>query len=410
MTEGTKQEELKYHERLDIPTLSIGKIKELIKTDFRNTINAWQKRIPVQRQAFHIIGPAGVGKTQICGQLTAELAEELKLPFEMIMIKGPVLSRDDFLTPYPVLTDKFQMTGRFNMLYSDFVPRRDSKYGLFVIDEFSRADHNLQQLLWQVQNEYAVHNYAFPEGWFVVSTDNPDDAEYQMDTMEDAAGLRRHLHIFTEVSALDFLKYAVEQNFHPFVVEFIQTHPEYIYDFDAQRVGSVFANPASYEKLSDHLKKFEANGGVENHFDDIETIAAGLINTHMTRMFISFAKDKKDINPKDVFYKFDEVKPKIEAILKAKEMDRVAQLMTGFTMFMLTSRPKYEDRHLKNIEDFMLMMPVDTTALFVTMIDGYSRTSEEFKYMTDIHVIMMKKSDKWKKLFYEPLVAVGRNR
>jgi hypothetical protein len=37
-----------------------------------------------------------------------------------------------------------------------------------------RADHDFQQLLWQIQNEYKLHTLDFPRGWFVVSLDNPD--------------------------------------------------------------------------------------------------------------------------------------------------------------------------------------------------------------------------------------------
>ena len=106
------------------------------------------------------------------------------------------------------------------MLYSDFVPpQKEDSFGIFVIDEFSRGDHTLQQLLWQVQNEYAIHRYEFPKGWFVISIDNPDDSAYTMDTMEDAAGLRRQLHIYTEVSPIDFLNYAIQKDFHPYEFE-----------------------------------------------------------------------------------------------------------------------------------------------------------------------------------------------
>jgi hypothetical protein len=401
--------ELKYYERLNISVLTIANIKRIIKNDIQNTLRAWDKEIDVDKQCFHIIGPAGVGKTQICYQIASELSHETGKAFEIIMVKAPVLSKDDFIIPYPVLNSENKMTGSFQMLYSDFVPKPTSPYGIFVIDEFSRGDHALQQLLWQVQNEYCVHRYLFPKGWFVISVDNPDDAEYQMDTMEDAAGLRRQLHLYTEASAKDFLDYAIANNFHHYIIEFIQTHPEYLYDFGAQKIGSVFANPASYEKLSDHLKKFDEAGGSEKFFDDIEIIASGLLNVNMARLFLEFARDKKDINPKDVFYNLDKVEKDIKALLKEGDMNKLGQLMTGFTTFLTTSMPRYEEKELNNIKEFMLMMPVDTAALFISQIDGFARTSKEFKYMTDIHITLMKKSKRWKEQFYETIVKVGRS-
>jgi len=397
-----KQLEHKYHEILNISVLSIAKIKNLIKKDIAQTINAWDNGRDVQKQCWHIIGPAGVGKTEICTQITKELTEELKRPFDMIMIKAPVLSRDDFIIPFPVVDDGEQS---FKMLYSNFVPKGDDTFGLFVIDEFSRGDHSLQQLLWQVQNEYSIHRYPFPKGWFVVSIDNPDDQEYSMDNLEDAAGLRRQLHIYAEVSPVDFLDYAIANKFHPFVIEFIQTHPERVYDFDAQRRGSVYANPASWEKISDHLWKMEINGGI--NFNDIEHIGSGLLNVNMTQLFIDFARDKKDINPKDVFERFSTVKPEIEKLLKAGDNGKLGELMISYCTFMTTTMPKYGKQELKNIEEFLLMMPIDTAALFVNQIDGIDRSSKAFKYMTEIHVALLKASPRYKKDFYDPIVECG---
>jgi len=416
VSDSNKEQEQKYFERLNISVLSINRIKELIKTDIKRTKNAWEKGTFVDKQCWHVIGPAGVGKTQICYQIASELTNELKIPFDIIMVKSPVLSRDDFIIPFPIIEqdadgcDMEDQGGKaysFKMLYSDFVPKNKDTYGLFVIDEFSRGDHTLQQLLWQVQNEYAIHRYDFPKGWFVISIDNPDDQEYQMDTMEDAAGLRRQNHIYSEVSVKDFLDHAIANNFHNLVIEFIQTHPDYIYDFEAQKRGSVYANPASYEKLSDHLIKMELDEGI--NFEEIDIIAAGLINSSMTRMFIEFARDKKDINPKDVFYHYDKIKKDIEKLKKNGDNDKLGQLMVGFCTFMTTSMPQYDKQQLQNVLDFLLVMPIDTAALFISQIDSFSRQSKEFRYMTKIHVTLLNKSKVYKKEFYDPIVAVGES-
>lgn len=401
--DAAKQEDPKYHERLNIAVLSIAKIKTLIKDDIKETINAWQKGRDVQKQCWHVVGPAGVGKTEICYQIAEELTNHFQKPFEIIMVKAPVLSRDDFIIPFPVTNGG---STSFKMLYSDFVPpQKEDSYGIFVIDEFSRGDHTLQQLLWQVQNEYAIHRYHFPKGWFVISIDNPDDSAYSMDTMEDAAGLRRQLHIYTEVSPIDFLNYAIEKKFHPLVIEFIQTHPELLYDFQAQLQGSVYANPASYEKLSDHLWKMQLNGGID--FNVIDSKASGLLNTHMTKLFIEFAQEKKDINPKHVFEDLASVKPAIMELKKENNNAKLGQLMVGFCTFMTTSMPEYKKENLKNVEEFLLMMPIDTAAIFITQIDKFDRTSAAFKYMTKIHVTLLKESKRYEKEFYDPIVECG---
>ena len=402
MTDTPVQEQ-KYYEKLNISVLSISKIKELLKDDIKSTLISWSKGRDVDRQCYRIIGPAGVGKTQICYQIADELSDEINVDFQVLMIKAPVLSRDDFIIPFPVLDNGNE---KFKMLYSDFVPEGKDTYGLFVIDECGRGDHALQQLLWQVQNEYAIHRYDFPKNWFVISIDNPDDSEYSMDIIEDAAGLRRNLHIYTEVTAKDFLDYAIKKDFHPYVVEYIQTHPERVYDFQSQKVGAVYANPASWDKISDNLWKLEM-AHVKIDFNKFEAKAAGLINTNMTRLFLEFARDKKDINPKDLFYNFSKVKKQIEQLVKDNDNSKLSELMTSFCTFMVTTLPKYQNDNLKNVIEFLLLMPVDTAALFMSQIDQYERSSQAFQYMTKLHVILTQKSNRYKQEFYDPLVGLG---
>lgn len=398
----SEQQETKYFERLNISVLSINRIKSLIKKDIQNTLIAWDKGKEVDKQCFHIIGPAGVGKTAICGQIQDELTKELGIPCEMIMIKSPVISRDDMILPFPVL-NKDGVDDSFKMLYSDFVPKDPNSFGLFVIDEFSRGDHALQQLLWQIQNEYKVHLQDFPKRWFVISIDNPDDQEYSIDTLEDAAGLRRQLHVYTEVNTQDFLTHAIDREFHPMVIEFIQTHPDYLYDFDAQKIGSVFANPASYEKLSDHLWKYDLSGELAESFDNIELLASGLLNVNKARLFMEFARDKKDINPKDIFYKYETVRKRIQDFVKKGDNASLGNVMTSFVTYLTSSKPDFAEKEKVNVAKFLSDCPVDTSAIFVTTIDTFDRSSDEFQYVTNLHVEMMHIPD-YKTKFYEAVV------
>lgn len=404
--------EQKYFERLNIPVLSINAIKNLIKDDIVDTISAWDRGLDfVERQCFHIIGPAGVGKTAICNQLKNELSEILNKEFAMIMLKSPVLSRDDIMIPFPVVDDGKR---EFEMLYSDFVPKDKDSYGLFVIDECSRGDHSLQQMFWQVQNEYQIHLKEFPRNWFVITTDNPDDSEYQMDTMEDAAGLRRQLHIYTEVSVKDFLTYGSENNIHPLIIEFISTNPQFIYDFSAQKLGSVFANPASYEKLSHHLHKIDKTGKgnfTNEQFDRLESLASGLLNVNKARLFIDFAREGKDINPKDIFFDYPKVEKAINEMITKKDNAGISKVMTGFINYLTTQCPAYQNggKELSYVGTFLAKVPLDASAIFVTSIDGFGRNTKEFKYMTSMHVQLMKQPE-YKANFYEAIVKLGNKK
>ena len=398
-----KPDEMKYFEKLNIGTASIGRIKSLIKSNIKNTFNCWEKGFDVPKQTFHIIGPAGVGKTEICFQIAEELTNELNKEFNTILIKCPVISRDDVLAPCPDLRDNIP---KFKMLYSDFIPLDKNSYGIFIVDEFGRGDHNLQQLMWQIQNEYKIHQVDLPKGWFVVSLDNPDDQEYSMDIMQDAAGLRRTLHIYSEVSVPDFLNYAIYKKFHATVIEFIQTHPEHLYDFTSQKMGSVYSNPASWERVSNILHGFDMNGGVINHILDIDTLISGLINSNMTRLFIDFIKDKKEIRPRDIFNNYSRVQKEIEKYKIDNDNVRLSKTMTSFMTFLVTSRPEYDDQNVKNISQFLIDLPHDVSAMFLTTIDKYKRDSKEFSYARKLQKEMLK-IDEYKMKFYEVMKSLG---
>lgn len=397
--------EQKYFERLNITTTSISKAKELIKDNIKNTLKCWDSGREIEKQTFHMIGPAGVGKTQICYQIAKELGEDLSDLFGVKMVKAPVLSRDDFVIPFPMF-DKDNAW--FKMLYSDFVPRNQDTAGLFVIDECGRGDHQLQQLMWQVQNECRIHLMDFPKKWFVVATDNPDDREYSMDIIEDAAGLRRMLHLYIEVSAKDFLSYATRNGFHRLVTEFIETHPEYVYDFDSQKLGAVYANPASWEKTSNILWGFEMNGGCKKHISDLDILLPGLLNINKARLFTEFIRSKKNIKPKDIFDKYSDVRNDILALVNDGDNANLSQLMNSFLTFLSENRPTKTKKNTENMATFLTDIPVDTASILVSYVYKFPPKSDEFKYFTSLHIELMKCNKTYQEKFYNNLVDLSK--
>jgi len=248
-----------------------------------------------------------------------------------------------------------------------------------------------------------VHLFDFPKKWFVISVDNPDDSAYQLDTMDDAAGLRRQLHLYTEINVQDFLDYAIDQKFHPSVIEYVQTYPHQIYDMDSQKLGAVFANPASYEKLSDHMWKFDMMKQIDNSFDDIEAIAGGLLNVSQAAMFIEFLKEGKGINPKDIVFEYLKVRPAIKAFIKESDNAALGQVMDSFVTYLATTRPPCMDDvdALKNLAMFFQDLPLDTSAVFITCVDNYGRTTPAFLYLTKLHKALLDKFPKYDKEFYQ---------
>lgn len=400
-----------YFERINILSTSVNHIKQIIKKHITNTMKAWEDGLDIEKQTFHIIGPAGIGKTDICKQLSIELTEELNKEFHIIKIQSPVISRDDILCPFPEIKGDDK---KFSMLFSDFIPVEKDSYGIFVIDEFSRGDHNLQQLMWQIQNENMIHTKPFPKGWFIISLDNPDDEAYSMNNLEDAAGIRRCCHIYAEVSVSAFLTYAKKKNFHHCVVEYIESHTGHLYDFESQKLGRVYANPASWERVSNILigyENIEKNGnGIFSNLTEIELIISGLLNASSTRLFIDFIRSSENIKPEEVFKNYKNIRPKVMKYRKELNNTQLSRLMIDVMDYILNIRPEVKSENIDNIKSFLVDLPEDIGATyFVIAHEARDKNIEGFRHLSFIQKGMLN-DEEFNKKFVEPMLKSSKEK
>jgi len=85
--------------------------------------------------------------------------------------------------------------------------------------------------------------------------------------------------------------------------------------------------------------------------------------------------------------------------------------MIGFINYLTTQCPKYEKggKELSYVGEYLATVPLDASAIFVTSIDGFGRNTKEFKYMTNMHVELMKQPE-YKANFYEAIVKLGNKK
>jgi hypothetical protein len=387
--------EIAYVDKLNIASSNIEHLKTIIKNNIKNVIKCWNNGKYIGKNNFHIIGPAGIGKTQSCFQIAEELSKELNIKFDIVKLNSSVLRRDDMLCPFPDPENK-----QFSMLFSDFIPKDENSFGLFVIDEMGRGDHDLQQLMWQIQNEHRLHTHDFPKGWFIITLDNPDDQEYSMNTLEDAAGLRRSVHIYCDLSVDTFLKYAENQKFHKFVIDFIKHNPKFLYDFESQRKGRVYSNPASWEKCSDILWGYEMNGGIESNLKNLNIIFPGLLNMSLSRIFIDFVKDSSNkINYEEIINNFESNKSIINK-LDNLSLNRLFESI----MNHLEEKPELNDQQKRNIALFLCDIPSDIGVMFFTFIAQMATKDRDiYLYLIRLQSVFINDVSEYKNKFFEKM-------
>lgn len=403
--------EQSYSDRLNIPVISVGEAKDIVKDEISQTVKLMDQGTNFSKQTFRLVGPAGIGKTAICSQITSELSDALGIHFDMIKVQSPVLSRDDFLVPFPNKNGNGEVDS-FKMLYSNFVPTDENSYGLFVIDELSRGDHQLQQLMWQVENENAIHVRNLPKGWFVISLDNPDESEYSLDTLEDAAGIRRKAQFYVNYSPREFLSYAKRNNFYEPVVDYFSQYSDRIYDEESQKQGMVYTNPASIERFSEKCWKYYlVNSGVEENQEKLRKFAESLFNRNAADPLMDFIIEReKQLNPQDIVHSFEKIKPHIEQMVKDNDNARLSELVTGLIYYMAHQKPVIKHEEYEGIIDFLTMIPIDTAAMFISETDKFNHNSEEFACLAEFHVYCAKHfPEKYKKNFLDKMEELSED-
>jgi len=387
--------EITYLDKLNIASSNIEHLKTIIKNNIKNVISCWSNGKNIGKNNFHIIGPAGIGKTEACFQIKEELSKELNIKFDIVKINSSVLRRDDMLCPFPDPDNK-----QFSMLFSDFIPRDENSFGLFVIDEMGRGDHDLQQLMWQIQNEHRLHTYKFPKGWFVITLDNPDDQEYSMNTLEDAAGLRRSIHIYCHLSVDTFLEYAERQKFHKLVIDFIKYNPKFLYDFESQRKGRVYSNPASWEKCSDILWGYEINDNIKDNIENFNVIFPGLLNISLSRIFINFIRDSNNqISYKEIINNFESNRSIINKIDNLS-LNRLFEAIMSY----LEEKPELNNQQQRNIALFLCDIPSDIGVMFFTFIGQIAtKNRDAYLYLIRLQNVFINDVEEYKNKFFEKM-------
>lgn len=149
-------------------------------------------------KAIHVpvllCGAMGVGKSAIVKQAAQELGIgiiDLRLaqqePGDLIGIPRAVGGKTEWAKP-------------------SWWPEEGTK-GILFLDELNRAPVDVRQAVFQLVNEWRMHTHKLPDGWYIVSAINPDNNNYQVETL-DPAMLRRFCVIGVTPDVETWLKWA----------------------------------------------------------------------------------------------------------------------------------------------------------------------------------------------------------
>lgn len=262
------------------------------------------QELGIKPKSLNIIGERGLGKTTVIEEFAAENGLEFvkicpasfeetgdltgypykefymcrdvveKTEIEINGVKVPKVSKKtdcawidhDFIQMYSDMGYKHNGRVRKADAMPNFIERIQGKEnGILLIDDFTRAPQNFQQLLMDVFLNQETHSWKLPKGWTVIATSNPNTNDYIVEELDKAQADR----FFTFEMKFDIQKWSIWADNHHIDskhIMFLLDHPELIgKNNSARSVTSFFESILGLN--------YEENKGIIN---DIGETACGV--------------------------------------------------------------------------------------------------------------------------------------
>jgi len=125
--------------------------------------------------------------------------------------------------------------------------------GILLLDEFNHAPPLVQSSAYQLVLDRKLGEYQLPPDWRIIAAGNK--TEHGGNTYKMPMPLRnRFVHIDFDVNVDDWREWAVLNEIHSDVVEFISFRPDLLFQFDPKRNENAFPTPRSWEFASRQFK------------------------------------------------------------------------------------------------------------------------------------------------------------
>ena len=240
------------------------------KEQIRNTLRAYLSRdelgnyrIPAVRQRpVLLIGPPGIGKTQIMEQIAAEenvglvsytithhtRQSAVGLPFIEKRIYDGVEHTVTEYTMSEILASVYGLTEKTGL-----------REGILFLDEINCVSETLAPMMLQFLQCKTFGNQKLPEGWLIVAAGNPP--EYNRSVRDfDVVTLDRVKYITVEEDFPVWKEYALRKGLHGAVISYIDLRKENFYRIENSAEGMRFVTARGWEDLSEILYAYEALG------------------------------------------------------------------------------------------------------------------------------------------------------
>jgi hypothetical protein len=260
----------------------------------------------------------------------------------------------------------------------------NEKPTLIHFEELNRAALPVRNAALQILLERGIGTkFKFNENVLMMSSGNLGE-EDGTDVEEFDNALKNRLITYNHtLDATDWIKNFAEKNVNPYIVEFIENNPEYLYK-DPTDDMPAYATPRSWTFLSDFITMNFGKGATPAEFmNDISKVGMSYVGQSITR-FIRFCQEKVQLSIEDIIKAKDF--SKIEKDLKRFGRDKSSELLTSLKKKNLD---EMKDKELKNVVLFLKTLDKDELMGYLV----YVIDNEEVKSSQKKKVLMQFKKE-----------------
>ena len=239
------------------------------KEEIKHTVTAYLQKddegrykIPLIRQRpVLLMGPPGIGKTQIMEQI----AEECKIGLVAYTITHhtrqsavglPFIKEMEFAGKEYSITE-YTMSEIIASVYRKI--EEGCPEGILFIDEINCVSETLAPTMLQFLQCKTFGNQAVPEGWIIVAAGNPP--EYNKSVREfDMVTLDRVRCMQVEADLGVWKAYARSRHIHGAILSYLELRPKNFYRVEADVDGLQFVTARGWEDLSILMQTYEEMG------------------------------------------------------------------------------------------------------------------------------------------------------
>ena len=262
-------------------------IKEA-KQEIINTVKAYlcknaegEYRIPAIRQRpVLLMGPPGIGKTQIMEQIASEcgiglVSYTITHHTRQSAVGLPMIKTEEFDGNEYSVTE-YTMSEIIAGVYKA-IKEQGHREGILFIDEINCVSETLIPTMLQFLQCKTFGNQKVPEGWIIVAAGNPP--EFNRSVREFDMVTYDRLRVINIDADLDvWREYAREREIHNAILSYLDIRPQNFYRVEADVDGLKFVTARGWEDMSSLMYVYEElgisiNAGVVGEFLHNEDIA-----------------------------------------------------------------------------------------------------------------------------------------